>query len=85
VCGGDGTEPDRLAPLGPASACRRFRAMSGTMTTKAASTMDQQFVGVIDVRRRLVMLLHIGREPGLELAHQRAEARHDGDRLEQRP
>jgi hypothetical protein len=41
--------------------------------------------GVIDVRRRLVMLLHIGREPGLELAHQRAEARHDGDRLEQRP
>jgi hypothetical protein len=56
------------------------------MTTKATSTMDQQwFVGVIDVRRRLVMLLHIGREPGLELAHQRAEARHDGDRLEQRP
>ena len=32
-----------------------------------------------------VMLLHIGREPGLELAHQRAKARHDGDRLEQRP
>ncbi len=32
-----------------------------------------------------VMLLHIGREPSLELAHQRAEARHDGDRLEQRP
>jgi transposase len=33
----------------------------------------------------LVMLLHIGREPGLGLAHQRAKARHDGDRLEQRP
>jgi hypothetical protein len=32
-----------------------------------------------------VMLLHIGREPSLELAHQRAKARHDGDRLEQRP
>jgi hypothetical protein len=27
-----------------------------------------------------MMLLHIG-----ELTHQRAEARHDGDRLEQRP
>jgi hypothetical protein len=32
-----------------------------------------------------ICLLHIGREPGLELAHQWAEARHDGDRLEQRP
>ena len=28
--------------------------------------------------------LHIGREPGLELAHHRHEADHLGDRIEQR-
>jgi hypothetical protein len=31
------------------------------------------------------MLLHIGRELGLELAHQRSQAGHDDDRIEQRP
>jgi signal transduction histidine kinase len=35
--------------------------------------------------RACAMLLHIGREPGLELAHQRGEAGHDGDRTKQRP
>jgi hypothetical protein len=31
------------------------------------------------------MLLHIGREPGLELAHHRRQAGHFGNRIEQRP
>ena len=35
--------------------------------------------------RACAMLLHIGREPGLELAYQRGEAGHDGDRTKQRP
>jgi hypothetical protein len=58
---------------------------SSSSAASRRKNLKSRIVLELTTRPTDICLLHIGREPGLELAHQWAEARHDGDRLEQRP
>ena len=80
-----GVELPSFAAWFQVSSAHPVKILPGRLGPFSTYFVDPWGINMPSCTGAFLMLLHIGREPGLELAHQRAKARHDGDRLEQRP